>query len=286
MTREQKLDWERRWALPAAAAAIAAGLALLLQIVLVQTAVDDRAGIESLPDYYLSIDANNGQFLAATGVQVLGALALIVVFLYLYRAITHREQAMPRWFVYFVFLGPALYAASALLGGLDTVDKASDFVDRDVLRGDRGADAAEAIQDETNGLTLGLAYAGTIGVAFLFVMLPLRSRRVGLLSPFMGILGVVCGALLVLPLLPPIISVFWLVALGLLFLDRWPGGRGPAWASGESDPWLSAAQRRALEEKGADDTRPDGDPSGNGSGDPREAEAPTRPSSRKRRRPS
>ena len=39
-------------------------------------------------------------------------------------------------------------------------------------------------------------------VAFLFVMLPLRARRVGLMSPFMGILGVIAGILLVLPLLP------------------------------------------------------------------------------------
>lgn len=284
MTRESALEWESRWALPAAVAAVVAGLALLVRLVLVQTTVDDRAGIESLPDSFISIDANGGPFLAGAGVQALGGLALILVFYYFFRAISHREQGMPKWFIYFVVLGPLLYAASALAGAFDTLDKAGEFVDRGVFRGDRGDNIAEDIQNDTNGLALGLAYAGTIAVAFLFVMLPLRARRVGLLSPFMGILGVVCGALLVLPLLPPIIPVFWLIAVALLFLNRWPGGRGPAWASGQSDPWLSAVQRRALEEKGEEGPQPDGDPSGNGRGDPREAEPPTRPSSRKRRR--
>ena len=84
-------------------------------------------------------------------------------------------------------------------------------------------------------------------------MLPLRARRVGLLSPFMGILGVIAGALLVLQLAPQIATIivaFWLGALGLLYLGRWPGGRGPAWESGRSEPWPSAAERRGLVQPG------------------------------------
>ena len=97
---------------------------------------------------------------------------------------------------------------------------------------------------------MGLSTAGTVGLAFLFVMLPLRARRVGLLSPFMGILGVVAGALIVfrgqLPGLATVIQAFWLGALGALVLGRWPGGRGPAWASGRAEPWPTAAQRRGV----------------------------------------
>ncbi len=125
-----------------------------------------------------------------------------------------------------------------------------------------------------------------MGVAFLFVMLPLRARRVGLLTPFMGILGAIAGALVVFQLagISAIVQAFWLGALGALFLGRWPGGRGPAWETGEADPWPTAADRRA-ELAGEE---PAGEPA---AGDrarraaPAEAEPiPERPASRKRKR--
>jgi hypothetical protein len=60
----------------------------------------------------------------------------------------------------------------------------------------------------------------------------------------MGVLGVILGALFVLPLIAsPIIQLFWLLALGALFLNLWPGGRGPAWETGEPEPWPSAQGR-------------------------------------------
>jgi hypothetical protein len=72
----------------------------------------------------------------------------------------------------------------------------------------------------------------------------MNAMRAGLLSRFMGVLGVILGALFVLPLIAsPIIQVFWLLALGALFLNLWPGGRGPAWETGEPEPWPSAQGR-------------------------------------------
>jgi hypothetical protein len=147
---------------------------------------------------------------------------------------------------------------------------------------------ASDLSNDTSPLVYAPTFAGTIGVAFLFVMLPLRARAVGLLSPFMAILGVICGALLVLPLVPsPVMTAFWLGALGLLFLDKWPGGRGPAWESGEAEPWPSPAQRRGLlqRDEAADDESQYAPADSNGSGAEAEAEpVPDRPASRKRRR--
>jgi hypothetical protein len=97
----------------------------------------------------------------------------------------------------------------------------------------------------------------------------------------MGILGVITGALVVFQLtgVSSVIQAFWLGALGLLFLEKWPGGRGPAWESGQPEPWPSAAQRRGLvptpgqeEEPTLDTTPPEPEP------------VPERPASRKRRR--
>jgi hypothetical protein len=41
-----------------------------------------------------------------------------------------------------------------------------------------------------------------------------------------------------------VVQLFWLVALGILFLDRWPQGRGPAWDAVEEIPWPTAQERR------------------------------------------
>jgi MFS family permease len=250
VTREAQLQWEARWARPAAFAAFAAGLAFLAQVVMFQAVLDDRPRVEPLPDFLLSVDERSGLFLGSAIVQAIGALLLVPVFLYLFRATVAREPAIPRWFVYLIYAGPTLFAVARLIGAIDQVDLAQQFADGTPIEGQRGEDRADRLVDDNpNGLAFGLGFAGSIAVAFLFVMIPLRARRAGLLSPFLSILGVVVGALLVLqlvPLVPTIIQAFWLGAIGALYLGNWPGGRGPAWETGRADPWPSAAERRGL----------------------------------------
>jgi len=66
----------------------------------------------------------------------------------------------------------------------------------------------------------------------------------------------------------------------MLFLDRWPGGRGPAWQTGEEIPWPGAAQqreemeRRRAEREGVIEAQPE----------PEVEAAEPRPTSRKRRK--
>src|SRR5215208_6708123 len=72
--------------------------------------------------------------------------------------------------------------------------------------------------------------------------------RTGLLTRFMGVLGIICGAALVLLPQNPII-VFWLLALAVLFARRWPQGMPPAWETGRAEPWPSAAE--VAEQKAA-----------------------------------
>lgn len=310
MSKEAQLQWEARWARPAAAAAFVSAVALLGQIILYQAVLDDRPRVQALPDFLLSVDANPGLYLGSAIVQAIGGLLLLPVFLYLFRAIRARESAVPSWFVYLVYLGPLLFALSAVLGAVDRVDLAHQFADGSysfpnadpsdspnltrcpAIRGDLGDGCAEELLgDNPNGFVFGLSFAGSIAVAFLFVMLPLRARRVGLLSPFMSILGVVAGALLVLqlvPLVPVVIQAFWLVAVGALYLGNWPGGRGPAWESGESEPWPSAAEKRGLttpraqEEEEEQQPEPEREPAALPEGDAEPERE--RPASRKRKR--
>jgi hypothetical protein len=295
VSKQDQLEWEARWARPAAGAAFVAALLLLAQVILLQTVVEDRARIEPIPDFLLSVDENPAMLLGARGAQAVASLLLIGVFLYLFRAIQARAGGVPSWFIYMIIAGPALYAVGLVLGAVGQVDVASDFAGGEPIRGNPGDERADRLlEDNANAAVFALNFAGSVATAFLFVMLPLRARRVGLLSPFIGILGVVTGALLVLqivPLVPVIIEAFWLGALGLLYLGNWPGGRGPAWETGEAEPWPTAAQRRGLEpspgaeqEQGESLLGPPA-PEQEQEQEPSEPEpVPERPSSRKRRR--
>jgi hypothetical protein len=280
VTRDQQLQWEARWALPAGIAAILS--ALLLLVSAMAFFPEDREGIEANPDLLLSIDENNGAYLTSEALSAVAVLLLCVVFYYLFRAIVARGGGVPSWFVYLVFAGPVLYAASRIAGAFEAIDLADQFVDDGIIRGERGEDHARDLSG-AGPVLVALATAGTVALAFLFVMLPLRARRVGLLTPFMGILGAIAGALIIIPLasVSSVIQAFWLGAVGALFLGRWPGGRGPAGETGEAEPWPTAAERRGLVQPRERDEEPaELDPSL----PPEPEPVPDRPASRKRRK--
>jgi hypothetical protein len=307
VNKDEQLQWEARFGRPAAVAAFAAGLFLLAGTFVLQSIFKDRAHVKALPDFLLSVNDKPGALLVSSILLAVSALCLIGVFYYLFRATLQRLPNFPRWFVYLILIGPVFYAVSQVIGAIDRADVAQTFADRtsDVgdfcpaIRGMAGDECAnDLLKHDVNPLGVGLSLAGSVATAFLFVMLPLRARRAGLMSQFMAILGVVAGALLVLklmPLVPEIIQAFWLGALGALFLGNWPGGRGPAWESGEADPWPSAAERRGLVPAGGSDGggaaaggAGNGASAGNaaaaGAGPVEVEPAPQRPSSRKRRR--
>jgi hypothetical protein len=298
VSSEDQLTWEARLGRPAALAAFAAGLLLLAGSAVFQSMLENRPGVEPLPDFLLSVNGSPGTLVAQAALQAAGVLCLIFVFYYLFRATVHRLPQMPRWLVYLIFIGPAMYAISQVLGAVDRVDVAEMFADRDysfpdadpdsnldqcpAINGKVGEDCAEELlRDNPNGLAIVLSLVGSVTVAFMYVIMPLRARRAGLLSPFMTILGVIAGVLVVLqlvPLVPIVIQAFWLGAIGALFLGNWPGGRGPAWETGEADPWPSAAEKRGLVSRGAE-PEADADPPA-----PEPEPEPQRPSSRKRKR--
>ena len=280
MNGEEQLQWEARWGLPAAIAAFAAGVMLLLSGLLFVP--ENRDGIEPYSDFLISVHEQSGAYLVSGLLGAVGSLLLIGVFLYLFRASVARGAAVPRWFLYLVVGAPVIYAISSVWLIISAIDFADEFTGGDPIRGDKGEDRARDIGD-SGPVLLGLSLAGTVAIAFLFVMLPLRARRVGLLTPFMGILGVVAGALIVFrgqfPGLSTVVQAFWLGALGMIYLRRWPGGPGPAWVSGRAEPWPTAAQRRGAVPMPGEEQEPTLDPT-----PPEPEPVPQRPKSRKRRR--
>jgi len=82
---------------------------------------------------------------------------------------------------------------------------------------------------------------GLLLVAVGYVMVSLSAMRVGLLTKFLGYLGIIAGVLTIIPLVPiPIVEAYWLLALAYLFSGRWPSGVPPAWSSGRAEPWPRA----------------------------------------------
>jgi hypothetical protein len=276
VTRDEQLQWEARWGRPVAAATL---LSALLTLVATTTFIPkNRKGIEATPDLLLSINDEPGAYLASAIVSALAGILLVATFYYLFRLVSARGGGVPRWFVYIVIGAPLAYALSRVIYAVQAIDIADEFASGRPIRGEAGGNRASDLSD-INPLVLALQTACTVGVAFLYVMLPLRARRVGLLTPFMGILGVIVGALIVFPFasISSIVQAFWLGAAGALFLGRWPGGRGPAWSSGEAEPWLTPAQRRAMEA-----SPPELDASAPPPEEPEEV--PERPASRKRKK--
>jgi hypothetical protein len=277
VTRDDQLAWEAHWALPAALASF--GAAVLLVVSATIFFPKDREGIERTPDLLLSIDDQSGAYLSSAILTAVAALLLMGVFYYLFRAVEARGGGVPHWFVYLVYAAPVLFALGSFLYALSAIDIADKFASGTPIRGQAGEDRARDLSDVSPAL-IAAQTAGTVGVAFLFVMLPLRARRVGLLTPFMGILGAIAGGLIVFQLagVSAIVQGFWLVALGLILIGRWPGGRGPAWDTGEAQPWPSARER-AAQLRG---DPPAAEPSPEPVADPEPV--PDRPPSRKRRK--
>ena len=236
---EAQLEWERR-------AGRVAGPAALVSALLVAASTAVQVGIGAAPDNereaLMRFDEHQGEFFLSLGLQAASYLLLAGALLYLLRATMYRRPEVPRFITGLVLLAPVLLAVGGLMNQLDLNDVADEF-----LAGARTESRADDLLEDRNVVGGAIGSGGTLCLALSFVLISLNAMRAGLLSRFMGVLGIVVGALLVFPLLPggqATVQVFWVAALGMLFLGRWPGGRGPAWETGEAIPWPSAADAR------------------------------------------
>jgi hypothetical protein len=92
-----------------------------------------------------------------------------------------------------------------------------------------------------------------LSVAVGMIIAMVNAMRVGLVTRWMGVLGIFTGILIFLPIGGATLEVvpsFWLVAMGILYIGKWPKSRStpegmpPAWESGEARPWATRAQLR------------------------------------------
>lgn len=251
MAHEEQLEWESRYGVPAAIAAFGSALLSVASVVVYNSTLgtyDDSAGL------LVAVHKHPAGTIAAAVLQSLAVVLLIPVLLYLLTATRARRPETPHQLQPLTLIAPVLaailgIASSALqlraanhyfhplvpLAPHDAVDRADHFIRQS---------PAQVVGYV--GFIAGFAVGGAIA------LVSVNAMRAGLLSKFIGILGVILGVLTAIPLFfggPSIIQFFWLLALGVLFLNRWPGARGPAWESGEAIPWPSAAEVRARQQE-------------------------------------
>lgn len=260
MDREDQLAWERRLARPAAAAAIVSALLLVVSTAVQLSASGSRRGNEGTRYKRFLSDFHDhaGAILVSTIGQAIAGFLFAAAMAYLFHATRHRRPEAPAWVLPLIALAPVLLAIGAVIGHVHLQDVANKFAASPGPPSKQNQHAKDLLEGRSQ-LGGGIGLAGGLAVAISTVLVSMNAMRTGLLSRFMGVLGVIVGVLFVLPLLPgvPVVQVFWVAALAALFLGYWPGGRGPAWDSGEAEPWPSAAQERlAAREAGAPEPEP------------------------------
>ncbi|MGI8748943.1 MAG: hypothetical protein ACR2J6_00035 [Thermoleophilaceae bacterium] len=243
MKPSEQLQWEARNGPKAAAAAFGCGAFTLVSLVIQLAFVGGGGGNER--DGLVRIHENQGELLLSLVAQALSVFLLIGALFYLVRGVMARRPEGLKFLWPLMALAPVLLMVGAVLTQLDLGDIANEFVSQGHQTNARAKDLIDG-RDAASGI---VASVGTLCLALSYVLVSVNAMRAGLLSRFMGILGIIAGALLVIPLLPgggSFIQLFWIVALGVLFLDRWPNGRGPAWSAVERIPWPTAAEIRSL----------------------------------------
>jgi hypothetical protein len=241
--KQAQLEWEARAGRLAAYAAWVA-VVLIVASLAYRISVLPK-GANNVAQFLPQVKAHKNQFVVSGVLTALSALAFIPPLLYLFRVTRFRREELPSVTRILAIAGPVLFAICSVWFQFRQAHAADQFVAGAVKTNKH----AESVLRDATTAVAGLSLGASIAMGFATLMISLNAMRAGLLSRFMGVLGIILGALFVLPLIAsPIIQLFWLIALGLLFIGVWPGaGRGPAWDSGEAIPWPSA-QRGAPPE--------------------------------------
>jgi len=267
---EQQLAWEARWRPRAGFAAVTAGVLTLAGFLWTAVAFRDlprSSYVESLlhalrpgpignqpslrtPEFQFYND-HAFQFVGGSVVRGLAYLAFAYAITFLAVATRARRPELPRPIVYVALVGAVLFAVAGMLGAIGWVVAVGNYLD-----GRETVDAATDVVNNSLVLTASLlAQLAQLAIAAGMLLVSLNAMRTGLLTRFLGILGMIAGALAVLSqFVFAFLEAFWLIALGFLLLGVGRAGVLPAWRTGQAEPWptraeVAAARRAAAPSK-------------------------------------
>jgi hypothetical protein len=236
MDKEELIDREQRLGRIAGIVGIAGVLMTLLPPILGlgsdfnQLAQDDYA--QRMEAFELARD----DILLSQIVQAVGLLLFAAPLTFLFNAASNRMPEMRRSLIGLCIVGPVFLAISLILyfAAYDSV--ASAFLDNAPSGTDANEAAKNALTDEsTYSIFGGMQIAGLLALVVAVIYTSLQAMRSGLLTRFVGTLGMALGAGFVL--IGPLSLAAWVLIVSPLIAGWWFGPRPPAWAAGEAIPW-------------------------------------------------
>lgn len=174
------------------------------------------------------------------------------VLAFLFKATRAREAATVRIGIIATIVGAVAVAVGSAVGGVVL------FFEAGAL-----ADMANPTVDDAEDVTQGAALLaasviqkviGILALALGFFFVSFNAMKVGLLTRFMGFLGMIAGVMFVLPIIPSgvaILQAVWLALLAGVLLGTGVGGLPPAWSTGRAVRWQSQQQVREQKERAA-----------------------------------
>jgi hypothetical protein len=234
MSTEERLAYEARVRNRQVALAAAAGILLILGV-----AIQLGGPHVNVNEKTLGLITEHKRFtrdLAGSIVTALSLVAVAATLHYLWGAAMAREPTLkPPFMGWVAVAGGVLEGIAVVVYVIAFGSAANDFVSH----GSQTFPEANALLSRGSLLIPQIAnYLGLFLLAIALVMVSLNAMRVGLLTRFLGYLGIIGGVLTIIPLVPiPIVEAYWLLALAYLLSGRWPSGVPPAWSSGKAEPW-------------------------------------------------
>jgi Domain of unknown function (DUF4386) len=243
MDTQQRLEYEARTRNRQAAVALAAGILLLVAVV-----IQIGGPHVKVNEKTLGLITENKRATRDLIGSIVAAFSLFAVgwtLLWLWDAARARDSNLkPSFMGWIAVAGAAIQAVGVIVYAAAFGNAASDFVSH----------GSQTYPEANHLLSGGVLVAGQIAnyfglllLAVALVLISLNAMRVGLLPRFLGYLGIIAGVLTIIPIVPiPVVEAYFLFALAYLFSGRWPSGVPPAWSSGRAERWPSSAELRAA----------------------------------------
>ena len=241
---EEQLAWEARYGRWAGIAAGLSAVLFLVSFVVELPAL--RAKAKNEAGTLRSVYDHSSSLVGASIAQAVGLFLMVGALIYLFRVTRYRRSQTRGFLLALIIIGPLLVGVTAVLASLELRHVAHQFHTLPAAQQTvkKAKDLVAAGPERVLGIISPISIIAFVGG---LVMLNLNSIRAGVVSTFVGIVGIIGSVLFIVPVGPPqLLTFFWLAFLAATFLDMWPGGRGPAWASGKAEKWPNMAEKRAL----------------------------------------
>ena len=202
----------------------------------------DSAGL--LAPYITYLEGKAAVSGLQTLLEIAGLIGFAIVLLYLYHAAKGRRPETKGWLKQLIIVSFSAVIVGAVLFYIGRTIAFHNFVGSDDQSNQAARDALGSTPAVVGTL---LQQFGRYAVLAAWALVSLHAMRAGLLTKFLGTLGVLGAVLTAIVIQLPIIQIFWLVVVGMTILGKF--STPPAWTTGTAVPWPTQQEAREARER-------------------------------------